>query len=550
MNRHFRRVDGTIPISALLYEDEGLVASQGAVGLYDGKEKAPDHQNGTIHVTSHRLIYIDNLHPRKFSTSCNLSRIKQTDVYAGFLKSSAKVILYLSSHEDKDSSNPEVVVTSINGEDEELELEGGGKEGWLCPICSYNNPPSASDSSAPVCVLCGVPKNDDIPMPQQFRSVRSNKTVRPALEIPTSSSLPSSAAVSAPTSPVAPNGEIACPACTFFNHPSMTHCEICSTPLGNVTLRSPKPTMGTSSSPASPSRSLSATPVTTPSKMPTTPDPNARDMIKISFRKGGDKVWYAALKRTLLAKAWARVADYAKLLNQKLTQQEEADRRRGDESGLLSGSDSAPSDSETTFIRSSLARLGLPTDAVTQDMVADEKAYHLELAKELGGLLLGGYGGKGGKARESDRRGSGILKDSRGIVGLDEVWGAWNRARGVGDSSPSFHIAISGAPPPHLHHATNSYAYSSIRPALGKTTFQIAVAENEGAPGSQSRGAGIQSTGGEIRNESAGVSLVMVQEMIECAEEDGAVVRDLGLGEAGELRWLPNLFVGYIWDGD
>ncbi|GAB1525358.1 hypothetical protein RhiTH_008518 [Rhizoctonia solani] len=433
MNRHFRRVDGTIPISALLYEDEGLVASQGAVGLYDGKEKAPDHQNGTIHVTSHRLIYIDNLNPRKFSTSCNLSRIKQTDVYAGFLKSSAKVILYLSSHEDKDSSNPEVVVTSINGEDEELELEGGGKEGWLCPICSYNNPPSASDSSAPVCVLCGVPKNDDIPMPQQFRSVRSNKTVRPALEIPTSSSLPSSAAVSAPTSPVAPNGEIACPACTFFNHPSMTHCEICSTPLGNVTLRSPKPTMGTSSSPASPSRSLSATPVTTPSKTPTTPDPNARDMIKISFRKGGDKVWYAALKRTLLAKAWARVADYAKLLNQKLTQQEEADRRRGDESGLLSGSDSAPSDSETTFIRSSLARLGLPTDAVTQDMVADEKAYHLELAKELGGLLLGGYGGKGGKARESDRRGSGILKDSRGIVGLDEVWGAWNRARGVGE---------------------------------------------------------------------------------------------------------------------
>ncbi|KAF8700594.1 Vacuolar protein sorting protein 36 Vps36, partial [Rhizoctonia solani] len=568
MNRHFRRVDGTIPISALLYEDEGLVASQGAVGLYDGKEKAPDHQNGTIHVTSHRLIYIDNLHPRKFSTSCNLSRIKQTDVYAGFLKSSAKVILYLSSHEDKDSSNPEVVVTSINGEDEELELEGGGKEGWLCPICSYNNPPSASDSSAPVCVLCGVPKNDDIPMPQQFRSVRSNKTVRPALEIPTSSSLPSSAAVSAPTSPVAPNGEIACPACTFFNHPSMTHCEICSTPLGNVTLRSPKPTMGTSSSPASPSRSLSATPVTTPSKMPTTPDPNARDMIKISFRKGGDKVWYAALKRTLLAKAWARVADYAKLLNQKLTQQEEADRRRGDESGLLSGSDSAPSDSETTFIRSSLARLGLPTDAVTQDMVADEKAYHLELAKELGGLLLGGYGGKGGKARESDRRGSGILKDSRGIVGLDEVWGLSvllppSTLLSVVPLLPTY-----TTPPIHMRTLrsglrvlhTPDYTREAFARRMdlllkecfpvGKTTFQIAVAENEGAPGSQSRGAGIQSTGGEIRNESAGVSLVMVQEMIECAEEDGAVVRDLGLGEAGELRWLPNLFVGYIWDGD
>ncbi|EUC54086.1 vacuolar protein sorting protein (Vps36), putative [Rhizoctonia solani AG-3 Rhs1AP] len=621
MNRHFRRVDGTIPVAALLYEDEQLVASQDSVGLYDGKEKTPNHQNGTIHVTSHRLIYIDNIYPRKFSTSCNLSRIKQTDVYAGFLKSSPKVILYLSAHEDKNNSNPEVVVTSTNGEDEELELEGRGKGGWVCPICSYNNPPSASDSSAPVCVLCGVPKNDDIPMPQQFRSVRSTKATRPALDIPASSSLPSGSAVSAPTSPVAPNGEIACPACTFFNHPSMTHCEICSTPLGNVVLRSPKPTMGTRSSPVTPARSPTATPITTPSKTPTTPDPNARDMIKVSFRRGGDKVWYTALKRTLLAKAWARapankvtpqargihgilqsveinaqtthddmedalkdlealmskakeMADYAKLLNQKLTQQEEADRQRRDESGLPSNNDSAPSDSETTFIRSSLARLGLPTDAVTQDMVADEKAYHQELAKELGGLLLGGYAGKGGKARESDKRGSGILKDSRGIVGLDEVWGAWNRARGVALLPPSTLLSVVPLLPtyttPPIHMRTlrsglrvlhspdytreafarrvDSFLIESF--PVGKTTFQIAVAENEGAPGSQSRAAGLQSAGIVVRNEGAGVSLAMVQEMIECAEEDGAVVRDLGLGEAGELRWLPNLFVGYVWDGD
>lgn len=41
----------------------------------------------------------------------------------------------------------------------------------------------------------------------------------------------------------------------------------------------------------------------------------------------------------------------------------------------------------------------------------------------------------------------------------------------------------------------------------------------------------------------------MVQEMVECAEEDGAVARD-EVGGAGEVRWLPNLFVGYVWDGD
>lgn len=116
----------------------------------------------------------------------------------------------------------------------------------------------------------------------------------------------------------------------------------------------------------------------------------------------------------------------------KLTQQEEEDRRRRLETGI-SNNDTAPSDSETTFIRSSLARLGLPTDAVTQDMVADERAYHTELAKELGGLLLGQDRG-GGEQRDKVRSLNqiGLMQDSRGIIGLDEVWGAWNRARGVG----------------------------------------------------------------------------------------------------------------------
>lgn len=31
-----RPVDGTIPVSALLYDDEHLLASQDGVGLYDG----------------------------------------------------------------------------------------------------------------------------------------------------------------------------------------------------------------------------------------------------------------------------------------------------------------------------------------------------------------------------------------------------------------------------------------------------------------------------------------------------------------------------------
>lgn len=81
---------------------------------------------------------------------------------------------------------------------------------------------------------------------------------------------------------------------------------------------------------------------------------------------------------------------------------------------------------EAKFIRSSLSQLGLQASAVTQDMVKDDKEWFEQLAKELGSVLVGGRNDKG-KEQE------GLMKD-RGIVGLDEIWGGWNRARGVGTS--------------------------------------------------------------------------------------------------------------------
>ena len=76
---------------------------------------------------------------------------------------------------------------------------------------------------------------------------------------------------------------------------------------------------------------------------------------------------------------------------------------------------------EATFIRSSLAQLGLQMSnaPVTQDMVRDERGWLEELARELAGVL------EGTGTREG-------MMWKRGIVGLDEVWGGWNRARGVG----------------------------------------------------------------------------------------------------------------------
>jgi hypothetical protein len=75
---------------------------------------------------------------------------------------------------------------------------------------------------------------------------------------------------------------------------------------------------------------------------------------------------------------------------------------------------------EATFILSSLSQLGLQMSntPVTLDMMKDERKWFEELARELAGVLQG-------------TTKAGIMKE-RGIIALDEVWGSWNRARGVG----------------------------------------------------------------------------------------------------------------------
>ena len=67
-------------------------------------------------------------------------------------------------------------------------------------------------------------------------------------------------------------------------------------------------------------------------------------------------------------------------------------------------------------------------------MIRDERKWTEELARELAGILQGRRGEeKGGR---DGGAGTGMMRE-RGIVALDEVWGGWNRARGVG-TLPAF----------------------------------------------------------------------------------------------------------------
>lgn len=250
-------VDGTIPLQALLWIDEQHLTSQPAVGLYWGAHKAPRHQNGTIHLTSHRLIYQDSQHPARNSLAILLASVNETEYYSGFLTSNPKVTLFFRVDIEVAPGT-----SSLSGPDDEHE--------WTCQVCDEKN------LGGDKCKLCGVPKD----------AIDSTPT-------PLASSLPASSSILHTNSPPPSAQEVACTACTFLNSVYLKACEICGTPL---------PVSQTRASSKSAPISRASSP-----GMDGYDDPDELNIsaFKISFRKGGDKLFYTQLKRSLKSKAWA-----------------------------------------------------------------------------------------------------------------------------------------------------------------------------------------------------------------------------------------------------
>jgi ESCRT-II complex subunit VPS36 len=100
-----------------------------------------------------------------------------------------------------------------------------------------------------------------------------------------------------------------------------------------------------------------------------------------------------------------------------------------------SPSTTAEAEAASKLATKSLSSLGiLSTVAVTSDQTRSEKDFHHSLARELSSLLQppntrgGGGGGRGGRG--------GLIEKRGGVIGLDELWCVWNRARGVSLVSP------------------------------------------------------------------------------------------------------------------
>lgn len=537
-------------INAQLYPDESIIIAQEGVGLYDGKDKDLNHDDGRLHLTTHRLLYLDANRPLQSSLALDLSLVRQTEYWAGFITSSAKITLLLG---DPGAPvlplSPQQLLQPPTVLDEPTPTASART--WVCRVCGMQN------VSGPKCTLCGVSRD-----PAGSASAGPSRAATPTLRERAASAAPRTTPASIPPpSPVPVDDKdkrIACPTCTFLNHPSMSTCEVCDSAL------------------SVPIRTASAPPPRTATPAPPTSASDAAPFVRLSFRKGGEKAFYAALKTALAAKAWeverkvkkegdkagvgidaimrgmdsearsreGELDDAFKDLNALMAKAKEMISLARSMNERISSQPSQAeklSGGETTLVRSSLVNLGLPAEAVTADMLRDDREYHAELAKELATVL---------------HRKDGVLKN--GLAGLDEVWCVWNRARGVALVSPKdLHLAApflaSSFPRIFLrtfHKSGLTVLHTSrfsppafsarlldaidLRRALADsfvTAFDVerASAEREGI------------TTLEIA-QTEGVALNLAKEMVEELEMGGGdVVRDEQGGEG--VRWYRNYIV-------
>lgn len=176
------------------------------IGLYQGKSKVLNRQNGRIYLTNQRLIYFDNENSAN-SLAMDLKLVSSIELIDGFLRSLPKIKLFFKdlALEQSQSVAKQVSITT-----------------WICKICSFKNKLEIGDGNdLPTCQSCGIKAHKSV-----FADASPDSNTNLNLSVNTNASVNQ------------------CPTCTFINHPSMKHCEICGAELNNLvsgkSLDSPK----------------------------------------------------------------------------------------------------------------------------------------------------------------------------------------------------------------------------------------------------------------------------------------------------------------------
>ncbi|PVU85133.1 hypothetical protein BB559_007186 [Furculomyces boomerangus] len=182
----------------IMGESENVVTIMEPINLSTELEERRD---GTVYVTTHRIVFVDKNLPETESVALHLSKIKQYTENMNFLRTRSKVIIEIKGNND--SSNPESLKNGLSN----LEIEsdsnitnessiGNGILEWKCSVCEHSNSIVLSNNNIgknneAKCELCGV-LNKGIKMEKQG---------------------------------------IPCQVCTFINHPDMLNCEVCESSL-------------------------------------------------------------------------------------------------------------------------------------------------------------------------------------------------------------------------------------------------------------------------------------------------------------------------------
>lgn len=303
-----RQLDLTTALRPSLYDDETLLFVQDSVGLYEGKYKIPNYQNGQAYLTSHRVCYVDNEEPRKYSVAVDLKQIDRTESYAGFLKSSPKITLFPKASKRASQAIASPVPRYASPADALVKSPGSPLRSyipspapprdidatWICPICGFSNkvPPNFDPATAnqhtnlPPCQACGI-QPPLIHMVKAAIAAMSNRpsgqygdaTPQSRNSLDQESSSNQGATLS--PQPQKNGSSITCPRCTFENHPSLTMCEICGASLTAGGDRRSQLINESTKRPESPGPTLNTESII---------GNEAIETIKFSFRAGGDKV--------------------------------------------------------------------------------------------------------------------------------------------------------------------------------------------------------------------------------------------------------------------
>lgn len=266
----------------VLMENEFNIYLKDNVGMYQGKLKIANLQNGRVYLTNRRIIYIDSAE-RNTAVAVNLADVLRAEYVERFLRSSPKVKVFLRDDRGVAAANTN---TEISGKLQVVPSLPDRLVDWICVFCSFNNHISCKVDLAaetPKCTSCGVTP----PRKQIEKALQSCMDASgPLLQLP---------------EPANPDE---CPKCTFINHPSMKYCEMCGTALQTPVLDLANRIRRSESRALLASRAQNPLGLVLEEKEDYT---SGKPYIKVSFRKGGDLTFYEHLVQEIDKIKWEKL---------------------------------------------------------------------------------------------------------------------------------------------------------------------------------------------------------------------------------------------------